>query len=614
MFKYIVATVAFVVSAGSVMAQDLAIRYESYQVRYELREDATYLATYSWQAKVLNRQGLDFARQASFGHSASVEKSKIISAYTIKPDGKKIEAPPGNFQVETNSGVDGKPAFSDFVKTTVVFAELAVGDSIYLSYSVDTTEAIFPKMFSVAHYFPREQEYDNVTVQVVSPATMWAQYKASDMAQRVSEVDGRRTVEWTLSNPKGLKTERRNYSVFDPVSLPNLSFSTFRNYGEIAEAYGARARPKAVPSERVKKLAEQLTLGKVGDKEKVRTLYEWVATNIVFAGNCIGVGAVVPRDQDFVIENKMGDCKDHATLLQAMLAAVNIKSTQVLVNSGNVYKLPAIPVAANVNHVLTYVPSLNMYMDSTSDSTPFGMLPMGDEGKTVLHVDSYKDGVVTPVTQPGTNFQGLKMNVDFAADGSAKGFLEVMLKGHFATTTRAMFRRFQPDDQRKFVKNTLRNYRLQGDGAISFEDPVPLSNEFSYSVQFTVEGLLVADGGTLSIDPMFWTPAPVMRMLTSEDEVELDFDTFCTNGQSTEEYKLTLPSTTQITSLPKSANLKDALIDYSVTYKLDGSTLMVSRAVDDRTPGNVCGPAIKRPYYKAASRALQTTRSQVLYK
>lgn len=66
---------------------------------------------------------------------------------------------------------------------------------------------------------------------------------------------------------------------------------------------------------------------------EARALYDWVATHITYAGNCIGIGAVVPRDLPFVLDNRMGDCKDHATLLQALLAARGIKSTQALVNA-----------------------------------------------------------------------------------------------------------------------------------------------------------------------------------------------------------------------------------------------------------------------------------------
>ena len=35
----------------------------------------------------------------------------------------------------------------------------------------------------------------------------------------------------------------------------------------------------------------------------------------------MGIGAVVPRDMDVVLDAKMGDCKDHATVMQALLAS-----------------------------------------------------------------------------------------------------------------------------------------------------------------------------------------------------------------------------------------------------------------------------------------------------
>ncbi|MGO4779545.1 transglutaminase family protein, partial [Lysobacter sp. 2RAB21] len=136
--------------------------------------------------------------------------------------------------------------------------------------------------------------------------------------------------------------------------FPGYAFSTFRSYGQIAAAYGERALPKAAPTPRVRKLADEIAAGKKDQREVAKALYEWVSTNIQYAGNCIGLGAVVPRDQEFVLDNRIGDCKDHATLLQALLAAKNVPATQALINAGNVYQLPDIPVASSVNHVLNY--------------------------------------------------------------------------------------------------------------------------------------------------------------------------------------------------------------------------------------------------------------------
>ena len=106
---------------------------------------------------------------------------------------------------------------------------------------------------------------------------------------------------------------------------PGYIISTFNTQEEVAKAYGLRATPKALPSERVKKLADDITKDKKSNDDIAHSLYDWVATNITYAGNCVGLGAVVPHDLDFILDNKMGDCKDHATLLQSLLSAKNIK-------------------------------------------------------------------------------------------------------------------------------------------------------------------------------------------------------------------------------------------------------------------------------------------------
>lgn len=614
MFRWIACALGGMVVCGAALAQDLAVRFKDYKVRYELRDDASYLAHYSWDIQILNQRGVEQARQYSIHHSASVESSKVNEAYTLKPDGRRIEVPSGNYQMTANTGVKGKPAFSDSISTTVIFPELAVGDTVHLAYTVDLKEAIFPKMFSISQNYFRSSEYDKLQVVVDAPAALWAQYESrGGMVQTVSEANGRRVVQWTMSNPKAVKIDRQDWSVFDPDKEAGFSYSTFRSYAEIAEAYGVRARPKAVPSARVREIAQQAVQGKESTRDKVRALYDWVAKNIAYAGNCIGIGAVVPRDQEFVIENQMGDCKDHATLLQALLSAQNIESTQVLVNAGSQYKLRKIPVGSDVNHVFTYVPALDLYMDSTSSTTPFGMLPGGVQGKPVLHVDNFKIAK-TPVAQPGSNAQHVKTVIQIAADGSAKGTMEVTLKGEPAVETRSRFRDWPEDNRKKYIKESLRSDKLTGDGTITFEDPQGLESHFKYAIGFTAQNFLPLGGGTIPLGPLFWTPAPAMSYLNDQPDMEPEQETFCTNGQSVEEYVYLLPKTIKLAALPKDVLIKEPLLQYSVSYKLNGNRLTISRAVDDRTPAGVCSAATSNAYSRAAARALQTTRAQVIYR
>lgn len=57
--------------------------------------------------------------------------------------------------------------------------------------------------------------------------------------------------------------------------------------------------------------------------------------NIRYVGIWLGNGGIVPHPAEDILQNRYGDCKDKATLLQALLAAKGIYSQQVLINLGD---------------------------------------------------------------------------------------------------------------------------------------------------------------------------------------------------------------------------------------------------------------------------------------
>lgn len=269
-------------------------------------------------------------------------------------------------------------------------------------------------------------------------------------------------------------------------------------------------------TERVQRLADEIASQRKTPREQARALYDWVATNIAYAGNCIGVGAVVPHDLSFTLDNRMGDCKDHATLLQVLLAAKGIESTQALVNAGSAYRLPKIPVVSMVNHVITYIPSLDIYLDSTSDMTPFGLLPHAVADKPVLLVDGFKEGARTPSLPVGTNQQHMKTVVNVNADGSVAGDIEVTLRGEFAAAARARLRHMSKEQEEKLVENSFRRGGMIGGGTFEKEDPTALLDAYRYSVKYDLKEYIQRPGaGAFYIYPVFGSEAPVSRFLAA---------------------------------------------------------------------------------------------------
>lgn len=602
--------------AADIDGPELDSRFTHYYATYHINADASHVETHDWATQVLQARAVEGLKSQSISYSTSIQKVEILHAYTLKADGRRIDAPKTNYQLEVNGGRDkDAPVFSDISTLTVVFPEVAVGDTVEFAYRLTQTEPMFPGHFSVMNAFSKLSAFDDVKVTIDAPASLWAQHEARQMAETRSEKDGRVTLQWTFQNRQPVKSKRRDWTVYEVEKEPGYAFSTFRSYAEIAEAYGARARSKAAVTERVQKLAEEIVKDRKTPRDQARALYDWVAANITYAGNCIGVGAVVPHDIPFILDNRMGDCKDHATLLQALLAARGIDSTQALVNAGSLYSLPKIPVVSSVNHVINYLPGLNVFVDSTSQTTPFGMLPTSDIGKPVLLVDGFRDGVKTPVPPIGSNRQRVKTTVTIGADGTAQGEIDISLNGVFAENARASLRQMPMDRLDEVVENVFRGMGYIGSGKAHLDDPKALLDSYHYKVNFEVKELVSLPGpGAFHIYPLFSTEAPVQRYLAAATEQEESVDTVCRSGTSVEEYTYHFPGNLKVLAVPDDMQVANDFLSYRATYRLKGNTLTVKRSVDDRTPGNICTPAMASAYKTFAIQAARNVRAQVIYK
>ena len=83
------------------------MKYEKYHAIYHVNSDRTDSATHEILVKVLTEEGLKAANQAGFSYSESLEEAVVLSAYTLKKDGRRIDAPPLNMQERAARGGRG---------------------------------------------------------------------------------------------------------------------------------------------------------------------------------------------------------------------------------------------------------------------------------------------------------------------------------------------------------------------------------------------------------------------------------------------------------------------------------------------------------------------------
>lgn len=603
-------------TAAAAKPDEQPLRIEREHHRYTVNADGSYTETVETAIKVLKEVGVGAAKDSSIGYSTSIQKADILSAYTLKPDGRKIEVPAGNFQISSNSGQNGdSPIYSDRTTLTVVFPELAVGDTTVLSYRLTAKEPMFPGQFSMIDSFSPARYYGDVVISVDAPESLPLKHVAWQLKEvRNRAENGRRLIEWQWQNREPVDPETMRDSTFDVERYPGYALSTFASYAQISEAYGTRAKAKAAVTPRIAKLADEVAGDAKEPREIAKRLYEWVSRQISYAGNCIGLGAVVPRDLDAVLDNKMGDCKDHATLLQALLKAKGIDSTQALVNAGQTYSLPKIPVASMVNHVITYVPTMDLYLDSTAAVVPFGSLPESVAGKRVLLVDGYRDDSMTPAPRRANDWQRMKAVLKIAADGSVKGTADLALNGRLAVAAREQFRDIDDTARDELVKNYFRSSGMLASGTIRFDDPKPLEEHFEVQASYDVETLIAVPGG-FSVSPWFLGFASIGSIVSAQqpDPGQQAGESACGGIRSEEEYVYEFADALRIVAVPPDASFSEGPVKYTATHRREGNRIVVKRVLDDRTPGPVCSAEYNTGYQQLMRKALTNLRAQIVY-
>jgi len=601
--------------AEPISEADIQVRYTSWNIAYDVNADGSFIETQSWSTTVLKENALENSKRSSVTFSTSVAKGDILEAYTLKKSGKRVDAPKNSYQVTTNDGYDrSSPLYSDETTISVVFPDLAVGDTSVFSYRVTNGEGMFPGQFSVAQGFSRFAAYDDVNIKVTAPKSMKLRHQSYFLSAKPPvEKDGKQILEWHYQNRVPEKWTPADSGIYTVGEEPSWYLSTFDSYQQIAEAYGSKATPKAAVTERVKGLASQIVADRTTPESQAHALYDWVAKNISYGGNCIGIGAVVPRDLEVVLDNKMGDCKDHATLLQALLAARNIVSEQALINSGAMYDLPAVPVVSAVNHVINYLPGMTLFLDATASNVPFGMLPIPLAEKPVLLVSHYRAGQKTPSMAQYGHEQILRTKIRIGSDGTATGTTEIKLKGTPALSAREVMRKLRGDQEEYAVRKILESQGIHGSGKLQKDDPTELLDMYSFSISFQLEDLVnIASTTGMPIKPVAFTFLPIAAFVNDAYEPTGKRAMTCNGGRSVEEYLYEFPESLTIVGFPKDYQFSSPAIDYKATYRKAGNSLSVRRELLDKTASNICSVGFTDDHRKSTRTIMRDIRSQIL--
>jgi transglutaminase-like putative cysteine protease len=587
--QFALCSVAILTAAFTAPAQakddgtDTSWTQEKLAQHFKVAADGTYVMTGDVTARINEERAVASMAQQSLEYNQSREKIEILSAYTLKADGRKVMVTPDKIKDQQENQSAGAPMFQDMHVKVLIFPDVEVGDRIVYKYRLICSIALYPGQFedTTSAAFVRNQEF-SMFYDLPKGMRLYADNRGFKEIPGADD-GGRHVYRWDYIPGDNPRIENNTVAYTDYGS--RLYVSTFRDYRTMAQAYDARAVDKIVAAPRVTALALDLTKGLTDPRPKAYAIADWVRKNIRYVAVYIGAGGVVPHPADTILDNLYGDCKDHTTLVEAMLKTVGIESTPALINFGNAYRLSNAPVT--FNHVINYIPSLDLYLDTTARDVAPGFLPQLDLDKQVLLTHS---GAIGHTPSEQETAQTAVTEIHISSDESAEFTQVETFSGLLADTNFFALRNFTQSDLDERVRRILSQRGQLGSGKLEYKMLDVPANTLQITMKGRNESFVDMPGpiGVALTSSISNDIAGAFAGMSSEAVRTQDF--VCLSHSYDDEARYIVGDDIEILAIPASISAHDAYIDYQSHYDRKDQVVTVKRHLVFSHAGAVCTP------------------------
>ncbi len=381
-------------------------------------------------------------QQYSFGYQADRETVTLRSARVHRADGKIDEA------AETFESRNDDPSISMYTSAriyTVRLPKLQPGDVVELRYRVDETTArnAFGDYFGDVPYLQNAEPTHHLVYVLKAPKTRALSVQQPKLAQITftqKDEGESRVLTWTGEDVPGIVAEAAMPPW--PEIFAHAHVSTYASWDALGAWYWGLVKDQLVADEAMRTKVTQLTAGLKDDAAKVRAIYGFIVQQTRYVALEFGIKGFQPYRCSQIFARGFGDCKDKASLLVTMLGEAGIDATPVLVRTGQRGDIDASTASlALFDHMIAYVPSLDLYLDGTAEDHGSTELPVMDRGALAVRVDKGKPKVVhLPQPAADKSVRTVAIDIDLTKDFGAAIEASLESTGWMAPRLRGRYR------------------------------------------------------------------------------------------------------------------------------------------------------------------------------
>lgn len=599
-------------AASAVQAQETGYIWSVDRQTIVINDKRGWVVVGEAELKVFDAETARVSGRVDLPYQASSSKLEILEAVTLKSDGRRLVVAPDNIIDIAPRMAPEVTLYTDIRTRSIVFPDVGAGDSIRYVYRLTTVSDLWP---GVSWTMARQNASRTKFVERIFeyPSELGLNTEHHDVEYRVENLGDRVRKTFAWRNEKPEPAEVGTTASID--WSPRFSISTFKSHAEIGDHYGKLHVASAAVTPVVAELAKQI-VGSVTDRAtQARLLYAWATQNVRYVGVPLSQGTLTPRPAEQTLKDRYGDCRAYVALMASLLAAKGIASEPVLINGLTPrYVLPAVAVS-DFEHVILFVPELDLYIEPTAQYAAFGVLPWGYYDKPVLHAVEGKSRVARiPRLRAEDNVTEVKTVVTIASDGRISGKTREHATGSFAIDLKAQIPLDTEEGNAARARALLRNWGLPGSGKWIVPKRDNVAPDATLEGEFkSVDAVDLAAGeGLFPSNGLRVLPLPGTFLVGGHDGTRTHpFP--CYAGRQVDAIEVTVPAGLKPTRLPANRQWSTSIAEYRSSYEFKGTTLYVRREFVARPQGQVCGPDQSRELIGLMSNIRRDYRAVVVF-
>ena len=435
--------------------------------KVEVSPDFKNVSLIHQKIKIIGQKGKKFG-ELRIPFDSERQKVRIISAFTITREGKKIKVSRNNIRTVTPAKLTEYTALYPGIKTICInFPGVEIGSIVEYKYRIYTFKPLIKNQFYDGFYFQSKAPFAVSRYELKVPEEMQIHIKEFGVKLKEKKKSGGNiTYIWEKRNIPSLLEEPLMPPLYEIV--PKVYVTTFNSWEEIGKWYYNLSTGTWKPDEEIIKKVKELTEGK-NKEEKISSIYNFVCQKVRYVGVELGTYGFKPHNATDVFHLMYGDCKDKANLMKSMLEVTGIKSYLTIINAtGRIEK--DIPYPGQFNHAIIAIENNGkfLFLDPTSEVYRYPQIPPSDQNKYVLIAKPRPLLTKTPLFPPEKNFRIREIKANLDENGDLKSEVKIETSGIYDASMRNSFR-YLKEIERERALSTELNRILPGTTLLSFK-------------------------------------------------------------------------------------------------------------------------------------------------